>query len=547
MAGGKETPRQKLIGMMYLVLLALLALQMGQEILMKFQQLDQSLSLFVTESTDKNTGIVAGIKSTVEKAGNKDKFVVDLANELRAAAAKTITHIDGVKAELVTVTGGINPESGIPEGMKDKDKTSAFLVGEAGNKAGAAYGVKTELDAFIVIANKVEAKLAEKLSDGKTKVKAVEHGSLAYDGKDDPMFKTMKEKHVLDFATLNFDHTEMIASMAFLTERQSRVAALETELLNRIGVLVGATDFKFDKIYGMYRAKSETVAAGTFYEAEMFVSASSSAIKPQMSCSKGLTMKGNMGLIKFKAGASTYDANGISEQSWNGSIKINRAVGGDTTLAVVAKYKVAKPVIQVQAGAVSALYRNCANPLQINVPALGAEYNPSFSVSGGDMTKGSKIGSIVVYPSPSGKSVQISVSNAGTPLGVETFATKAIPKPEIAVLTDGKPMNEKLGQDAPGPRNLTVKVTADPTFASALPTESKYAATQWSATLVRGRKPAMPTANFSSGSGDIGNMRSSAKPGDRIVIEITGVARKTSRGGSEKVEVGSVVKNLQLN
>ena len=541
MAGGKETARQKLIGMMYLVLLALLALQMGQEILLKFQQLNQSLSLFVTESTTKNLGIVAGIKATVEKAGNKDKNVLDLANELRAAAAKAISHIDGVKNELVEKTGGINPESGNYEGMKDKDKSSAFLVGEAGGK-GAGVGVKTELDAFIVVANKIEAELAKIF-----KKAPVVHGSLAFDGKEDPMFKTMREKHTMNFSELNFDHTEMIASMAFLTERQSRVAALETELLNQIGSLVGATDFKFDKIFGMYRAKSETIAAGTYYEAEMFVSASSSAIKPVMTANKPLVMDGNVGKIKFKASAGAYDKDGISEQTWTGNIKISRPVGGDTTIPVVAKYKVAKPVIQVEAASVSALYRNCANPLQINVPALGAEYAPSFSVSAGELSKGAKTGSIVVIPGTSSKTVSITVSNDGATIGTETFQTKPIPKPEIQVLTDGKLMNEKMGQDAPGPRSLTVKVIPDAAFAGALPTESKYAATAWEATLVRGRKPAMPPARFNSGNGDISNMRSAAKPGDRIVVEITGVVRRTGKGGSEKVEIGSVVKNLPLN
>ncbi len=540
MAGGKETPRQKLIGMMYLVLLALLALQMGQEILMKFQQLNQSLALFVAESTTKNTGIVAGIKATVEKAGNKDKKVLDLANELRAAAAKAISHIDGVKAELVTVTGG--EAEGVYLGMKDKDKSSAFLIGEGDKKNGKAYGVKTELDAFIVVANKIEKELSTIL-----KTPLVTHKGLALGGSEDPMFVKMKEKHSMDFAQLNFDHTEMIASMAFLTERQSRISSLETELLNQIGSLVGATDFKFDKIFGMYRAKSETIAAGTNYEAEMFVSASSSGIKPRMTANRPLVMDGNVGKIKFKASAGTYNADGISEQQWNGNITIARPVGGDTVIPVVAKYKVAKPVIQVQAGAVSALYRNCANPLQINVPALGAEYNPAFSVSGGDLTKGAKIGSVIVYPAAGGKSVSITVSNAGATIGIENFQTKAIPRPEIQVMTDGRQMNEKMGQDAPGPRNISVKVVPDNAYASALPTESKYAATQWSATLVRGRKPAMPTANFSSGSADIGNMRSLAKPGDRIVVEVTGVVRRTSRGGTEKVEIGSVVKNLPLN
>lgn len=543
MAGGKETPRQKLIGMMYLVLLALLALQMGQEILMKFKQLDQSLSLFVNESRSKNIGIVAGIKSTIDKAGGKDADVLLLAEKLRKAAATAMAKIDETKDGLVKATGDIDPETKEYMGMKEVDKAAIYLVGEGGNKKGKAYEVKQELDAFIVVANEVEKAIATKLQNNKPKI----HEKLAFDAKEDPMFKDNIEKKSMDFAELNFDHTEMIACMAFLTERQSRVAALETEILTQIGQLVGATDFKFDKIFGMFRAKSETVAAGTWYEAEMFVSASSSAIRPEMTCSKGVKMEGNVGKIKFKASAGTYDKDGISEQSWTGNIKIKRAVGGDTTIPVVAKYKVAKPVIQVQAGAVSALYRNCANPLQINVPALGAEYSPSFSISGGELNKGAKIGSITVIPGTGSKTVSITVSNDGAQIGTEIFQTKPIPKPEIQVLTDGKLMNEKMGQDAPGPRSLTVKVIADAAFAGALPTESKYAATQWEATLVRGRKPAMPPARFNSGNGDISNMRSAAKPGDRIVVEITGVVRRTGKGGSEKVEIGSVVKNLPLN
>jgi hypothetical protein len=47
MAGGKETPRQKLVGLMYLVLLALLALQVGSEIMVKFQQLNDSMQFLV--------------------------------------------------------------------------------------------------------------------------------------------------------------------------------------------------------------------------------------------------------------------------------------------------------------------------------------------------------------------------------------------------------------------------------------------------------------------------------------------------------------------
>jgi hypothetical protein len=71
MAGGKETPRQKLVGLMYLVLLALLALQVGSEIMVKFQQLNDSMQFLVKESQQKSKMILANIDEKVKERGNR--------------------------------------------------------------------------------------------------------------------------------------------------------------------------------------------------------------------------------------------------------------------------------------------------------------------------------------------------------------------------------------------------------------------------------------------------------------------------------------------
>ena len=48
----------------------------------------------------------------------------------------------------------------------------------------------------------------------------------------------------------------------------------------------------------------------------------------------------------------------------------------------------AKPVIQIQSASVQALYRNCGNKLDVQVPALGSAYNPSFKITGGSSVGG---------------------------------------------------------------------------------------------------------------------------------------------------------------
>jgi len=63
MAGGKETPRQKMIGMMYMVLTALLALNVSSAVLEKFAIIDETLKELVDTSGSSNEAIVKGIES----------------------------------------------------------------------------------------------------------------------------------------------------------------------------------------------------------------------------------------------------------------------------------------------------------------------------------------------------------------------------------------------------------------------------------------------------------------------------------------------------
>ncbi len=72
MAGAKETPRQKMIGMMYLVLLAMLALQVSNAVLEKFAIVNETLNSLVQDGSKKSEETLTAIvdktgKSTVPK------------------------------------------------------------------------------------------------------------------------------------------------------------------------------------------------------------------------------------------------------------------------------------------------------------------------------------------------------------------------------------------------------------------------------------------------------------------------------------------------
>ena len=114
MAGGKETPRQKMIGMMYLVLTAMLALQVSSSLLQKFQLLNNSLEFSASTANKSNQKTIESIKAQVEKAGNRaeDVNVVKQADEVRKTTSALIAEIDGIKQQIVDEAGGGLNENG---------------------------------------------------------------------------------------------------------------------------------------------------------------------------------------------------------------------------------------------------------------------------------------------------------------------------------------------------------------------------------------------------------------------------------------------------
>src|SRR5690606_2605127 len=103
MAHGKETPRQKMIGMMYLVLTALLALNVSSETLQKFIFLNQSLENQIKEGTAKHQRLVSSIAAQVAELGNReeDRAVLEKAQKVREATAQIIEYTNQVKEKMI--------------------------------------------------------------------------------------------------------------------------------------------------------------------------------------------------------------------------------------------------------------------------------------------------------------------------------------------------------------------------------------------------------------------------------------------------------------
>ncbi|MEJ8758440.1 gliding motility protein GldM [Pontibacter sp. H259] len=533
MAGGKETPRQKMIGMMYLVLTALLALQVNSAILLKFQFLDESLMGVNVKTVTDNAGVLTNIKSSVSKNGNRpnDAAVLNQAQEIRKRTDEMVKYIRSIREKLIAETGGKNPDDpnqyANPSG---EDKVAIMMIGAAAKKDGAAYELKDKLNAY--------AKFLKPYNESTP-------NQLANDGKDDPVAKNDKTQRNKDFAELNFGETPLVAALAVLSQKENEVLKYEADALQKQAQKVGADMVRFEKIFAMARAESKVVAAGTKYKAEMFIAASSDAITPTMTYQgRPVKVVDGKGQVEFTASASNYDADGNSEQTWKGQITLNQN-GENKVYPIEEKYIVAKPVIQVQSASVQALYFQCANELNVQVPALGAIYDPSFSASGGSAIKGAKKGMVTIIPNST--QVKLNVSSGGNAIGSETFKVRPIPKPTLALMVNGRPLDGRRGVAAQSIRQVSIEAVAEEGFKQLLPKEARYRVTRWKAYLVRGTNP-IDQVDVSGPSENLTRFAAKASKGDRVVIEVLDVKRLNYQGNVVDAKTsGDTFWNIPLN
>jgi gliding motility-associated protein GldM len=532
MAGVKETPRQKLIGMMYLVLLALLALQVSSSIIQKFQFLNESIVLSNGNLERSNKESLKSIAAAVEKNKNavEDVAVLKTSESLRSNTQGMLDYLQALKKELILASGGDKDESGNYPGAKQEESVAQVMLGGDNAQNAKGTALKIKLNAYIDALNNYAK--AQKLDPS--------YHYIALDGKEDPVFKNDPEQKNKDFAHLNFESTPLVAALAVISEKESQILNFESHLLNQLAKKVGAVNIPVDKLRPVVSTSSSYVVAGMEYQADMFMAAYSSNYQPKMT--KGgqavQVSRDGIGSVKFRAGSNTFDENGLSKQSWLGTISFPKANGQDSIYTVKQDYYVVRPAIQVQSAAVQALYRNCGNELNVSVPALGAQFNPEYTITGGTLVR-TGAGKITVIPTD--RNVKISVSNNGVPIGQLDYKAKAVPFANFEIN-----LNQKTGASVGSLSNVSCKAKAPDEFSELLPKEDKYYLDEIKVYLVR-RGRMIKETTIKGGSGiNLATIKEDAQSGDVIVFEVTKASRRNYQGRLEEAKINNPLISISV-
>jgi gliding motility-associated protein GldM len=419
-----------MIGMMYLVLTAMLALNVSKEAVEAFKKVDKGLTQTIANYTAKNDVIYKEFDRAATENPTKAGKYKTAAYQVKERADEAFNFIQGLKIEIIKKaekdpeTPAIKGNEVIIEEVKRIDDTnvpSEILIGA--NENGKANDLKALL-------NEYRQFLITTL-DGKnpTVEEALKTSLYTGDGKNANGEKERWENNT--FQTL-----PLVAVICILSEYQVNVRNAETEVINYLYSQIDASSFKFNKLTPIViPTSSNYVTLGSDYEAQVFISATDTTQKPTITVGGSQLQLDETGKGIYKVRASSTGA-----KKWGGIIALKAPDGSIKNYNFESSYIVGDPNVIVSPTAMNVMYYGINNPIDVSVPGISPDklkirvVNGSFSTdkvkkSGGDYFKGAW----AVKPNAVGQNVQVIVTADinGKPVQYAPydFRVKAIPNP----------------------------------------------------------------------------------------------------------------------
>lgn len=451
MAGGKETPRQKMIGMMYLVLTALLALNVSKQILKGFITVNESMETTIANLDENNKRVIEGFKAAADN-NPAAKPYYEKALEAKKYIEETVKYFEETKFEVIKKTDQVpnvdkNYKLDVDKGkIDDFDTPTGMLIGSDPSKMiegeHTAKALRKNLDGLV---DKLLKLVDEMQQNSKTKFLKEDYDQIKkkienLKPKDsDKIEEGLKQS----WEIANFNHLPMAAVVTNLSKMIADMKNMEAELYQVFAAASGKIALKFDKLSAKVIAPSSYIQSGQQYKADIFLAASSSAMTTDMmevlvgaeydSTTKQLKSPGNP--IKIEDGMGKYEVNtgGQGEQTLKGVIKFKKPDGTYDYYPFSTTYMVAAPSVAVEPEKMNVFYIGVENPVVVSAAGVSpTDLQVSISGGGGKiMPKGG--GKYIVSVGTPGE-CKISVS-AKTKDGVKPqgppkmFRVKRIPDP----------------------------------------------------------------------------------------------------------------------
>ena len=472
MSGAKETPRQKMIGMMYLVYTALLAMNVSKDILDAFDTVNNGVQTTNITLAQQINQKYASFEEQYDLDKEKVGPFWEQAQQLKEEAEELINYIEALKWDLVKKIEGKDAAQALADGLlksadtirfgrqifdintskvKSRDNYNRPTEYKMGNPEGPGNGGKAY-------------ELSEKIRHFRSEVvkaMGLEHiheiglitdsiyGTKEYVMQQAEVSEDRLKKLPLDgefygakvsyypgstdavqdsWEYRNFHHTVLVADVTLLNKIISEAQTAELNAITQLMTNIHASDYTFDEIGAKVFAESNYILSGQTYHAQAMVTAwqnsqTTARVRLDGGAEKEYTSDGQ-GLINLD-----YNV-GVGNHTYTGVIQMrNPKTNEMEDFTFTKSFVVAPPAVSVSATKMNVVYAGIDNPIAVG-GGVGGEI--SATASGANLTRtGNGTYNLRVVGNPS--EVVVNVSSQGSSLGSMKFRVKDLPKPTAII------------------------------------------------------------------------------------------------------------------
>ena len=465
--------RQRMINMMYLVLTALLALNVSKEVLNSFFEVNKGIERTTINFNNKNGDTYFDFDNAATNNPEKYKQVRDQAYSIKKKADALVDSLQKMKYNLVLSTDK-EVYLGSPQEIRDEDgdlleekavkdpwnklsnEQKKSLIGhlnakdnrdQAGQlfynvKKAALSGTDTpatnrkkEMEAF--------KELLLSLSNGNTRLK--NSISETFDLAD----IKQNDGKVIAWEYHNFYDMPAVGALTLLSKMQSDIRNAEANVIDYLKKDIDAKALKFTAAEGIQIPQSNFVLRGDTFRAEIFISANNPDQNPDIyvgeydSIGSGeYKMRGELGVdyeaVKVINGKGMFSKRTKAEgvQNWGGLIAMKTETG-TKIYPFKGEYLVAAKTAVVSPVNMNVLYLEVDNPLKISVPGYTAGEITAVIDNGKLSATKKSLGEWTARPSKKGKALvtlYADVDGKRSKMGDMEFRVKQVPPPKAKVL-----------------------------------------------------------------------------------------------------------------
>ena len=453
MAGAKETPRQKMIGMMYLVLTALLALNVSVDVIDSFSPVNKGVEASISSIEQKLDDYYTTFEQQYQKDKAKTASLWEKAQEIRVKTDELVNYIEtDIKLALLLYNNDITKEQ-VFNPKKEEDR---ILYNPEKADPSKNRRIYHEVDLKKLSSpDKYDAVTTYMISGGKASelrtkideyrqfvIESVEgHTHQDYDShiglRTDETYYD-KSGAEISWEYQNFNHVIAPAAFTILNNLIAEVQTAEFDAVAELLKSIGSGDYKFNKLEAKVLPKSTYILRGGEYEAQIYIAGTDTERKYSAQYVRGKnfananpnaiqTVSSVDGVVTIK-----IPANQDGEQDFSGIVEMRDPVTGEMVpYPFESSFTVAPPSATVAPTKMNVMYRGLENPISVSAPGMASD-KIEISVTNGEYKKGAVKGEYFITPGSENittVTAYATVDGKKTTLGTYNFRIKRVPSP----------------------------------------------------------------------------------------------------------------------